>query len=67
MLATEIETVMVAAIVTVEVVTEAVTEVVTLADVEEVPKGSEVIEEPTEVVVEAKDAEILPADEPLIG
>jgi len=63
LLATEIETVMVAAIVTVEVVTEAVTP----ADVEEVPEGSEVIEEPTEVVVVAKDAGILPADEPLIG
>ncbi len=61
MLATEIATVMAAVIVTVEVA------IVTLADVAEVPEGSEAIEEPTEVAVAAKDAEILQADEPLIG
>ena len=63
LLATEIVTVMVAAIVTVEVVTLAAT----LADEAEVPEGSEATEEPTAVVVVVNDAEIPPADEPLIG
>ena len=63
LLATEIVTVMVAAIVTVEVVTLAAT----LADEVEVPEGSEATEEPTAVVVVVNDAEIPPADEPLIG
>ena len=67
LLATEIATVMVAVMVAAIVTVEVVTLAATLADEAEVPEGSEATEEPTVVVVAENDAEIPPADEPLIG